>query len=399
MGFDPISYIRAKKAMTWTDVRAKLESEGAKNVQYDSDLDGKIEADVKGYAIKYDSDLDAVVDLAGTVLPSLVPRVSPFTPLAKLKLYNASYSVANGTPGSAGVEVVNVTGTGYLLGWWLFTEAGSDISGGLGDIGPEITINGEYSIPWMLEGYGLGYPETQRPSIEAVTHDWWGSGNDVLAQPGPRDTSWVKFRYWSPATGVYDIIAQLWLPHGFTKSLKVVIKDYASLTRKARFGVIYGLFQEEPSEIYRLYAVGHNNCVEAGFITAGSETTIVDFTGEGFLWSLGYMNNGTDAEAKRVGFKVYVDGEASPSLDIMHGGYAWDEVPVGIEPAWAGYHSIVGSEVLSMNRQDNTNYVYAGYIVAPTWFKNRLRVDWVHRGATDLTEAHWNAIWYERVKL
>ena len=45
---DAISYSLAKKAfakggITWEDVKAKLETEGGKNVQYDTDLDGKID--------------------------------------------------------------------------------------------------------------------------------------------------------------------------------------------------------------------------------------------------------------------------------------------------------------------------------------------------------------------
>lgn len=41
MGFDPISYIRAKKGgLSWADIKAKLESEGALNKQYDPNLSG-----------------------------------------------------------------------------------------------------------------------------------------------------------------------------------------------------------------------------------------------------------------------------------------------------------------------------------------------------------------------
>ena len=48
MPFDAISYSLAKKALakggiTWTEVKAKLESEGSKNVQYDANLDGKVD--------------------------------------------------------------------------------------------------------------------------------------------------------------------------------------------------------------------------------------------------------------------------------------------------------------------------------------------------------------------
>ena len=48
MPLDVISYSLAKKALakggiTWADVKAKLESEGSKNVQYDANLDGKVD--------------------------------------------------------------------------------------------------------------------------------------------------------------------------------------------------------------------------------------------------------------------------------------------------------------------------------------------------------------------
>jgi len=44
MPFDPISYYLAKKkGITWEEVKSKLETEGAKNKQYDSDLDAIID--------------------------------------------------------------------------------------------------------------------------------------------------------------------------------------------------------------------------------------------------------------------------------------------------------------------------------------------------------------------
>ena len=45
MAFDPISYNLAKKAggITWTEVKNKLETEGAKNKAYDSDVDGVLD--------------------------------------------------------------------------------------------------------------------------------------------------------------------------------------------------------------------------------------------------------------------------------------------------------------------------------------------------------------------
>ena len=48
MPFDVISYSLAKKALakggiTWADVKAKLESAGSKNKQYDANLDGKVD--------------------------------------------------------------------------------------------------------------------------------------------------------------------------------------------------------------------------------------------------------------------------------------------------------------------------------------------------------------------
>ncbi len=46
----------------WAFIKSKLQSEGALNVKYDSNLDGKIDAEVTGYCSKYDSDLDGVID-------------------------------------------------------------------------------------------------------------------------------------------------------------------------------------------------------------------------------------------------------------------------------------------------------------------------------------------------
>jgi len=43
MPFDVISYSLAKRRVSWAEVKAKLESEGSKNVQYDANLDGKVD--------------------------------------------------------------------------------------------------------------------------------------------------------------------------------------------------------------------------------------------------------------------------------------------------------------------------------------------------------------------
>ena len=43
MPFDVISYSLTKRKASWAEVKAKLESEGSKNVQYDANLDGKVD--------------------------------------------------------------------------------------------------------------------------------------------------------------------------------------------------------------------------------------------------------------------------------------------------------------------------------------------------------------------
>ena len=43
MSFDPISYKRAKSGLSWSDVKNRLETEGSKNKQYDTDTDGIVE--------------------------------------------------------------------------------------------------------------------------------------------------------------------------------------------------------------------------------------------------------------------------------------------------------------------------------------------------------------------
>ena len=43
MPFDPISYVLAKKKVGWSEVKSKLQTEGAVNVTYDTDLDGSID--------------------------------------------------------------------------------------------------------------------------------------------------------------------------------------------------------------------------------------------------------------------------------------------------------------------------------------------------------------------
>jgi len=43
MPFDVISYSLAKRRASWAEVKAKLESEGSKNKQYDANLDGKVD--------------------------------------------------------------------------------------------------------------------------------------------------------------------------------------------------------------------------------------------------------------------------------------------------------------------------------------------------------------------
>lgn len=43
MGFDPVAYVLAKKKLSWTEAKEKLESEGAKNKQYDINTDGRID--------------------------------------------------------------------------------------------------------------------------------------------------------------------------------------------------------------------------------------------------------------------------------------------------------------------------------------------------------------------
>ncbi len=43
MPLDVISFSLAKKKISWTGVKSKLQSEGSKNKEYDSDLDSKID--------------------------------------------------------------------------------------------------------------------------------------------------------------------------------------------------------------------------------------------------------------------------------------------------------------------------------------------------------------------
>ena len=43
MPLDVISYSLTKRKVSWSEVKAKLESEGSKNKQYDANLDGKVD--------------------------------------------------------------------------------------------------------------------------------------------------------------------------------------------------------------------------------------------------------------------------------------------------------------------------------------------------------------------
>jgi len=43
MPLDVVSYSLAKRKASWSEVKAKLESEGSKNKQYDANLDGKVD--------------------------------------------------------------------------------------------------------------------------------------------------------------------------------------------------------------------------------------------------------------------------------------------------------------------------------------------------------------------
>lgn len=119
MPFDPISYSLAKKlggGLSWEEIKALLQSEGALNKQYDPDLDGKIStAD-----IVFDSDLIPTDDKAyqiGTFQPGNIKRLLRIST-------NHIYCVCDDDVYDTVLAIADTTGVG-----WGFRHYGSSYSG------------------------------------------------------------------------------------------------------------------------------------------------------------------------------------------------------------------------------------------------------------------------------
>lgn len=113
MSFDPVSYILAKRGITWTQVKNKLETEGSKNKQYDSDLNGILDKSAMPNElplIKHSDGTYSVLTLStiSTLLDAQAVNVS--LRLNTTTTTKAEYLTASGISGNA---ILNSTDASY----------------------------------------------------------------------------------------------------------------------------------------------------------------------------------------------------------------------------------------------------------------------------------------------
>lgn len=126
VGFDPISYVEAKKKVTWKDVKLRLQLEGAYIKPYDQDADGYIDPD-KVNQLLFQNIATNVIPISDNTysLGSATNRwkylhissqivLGDGSTLTSLAPIDATVSVANSE-----VSLFNLTDVGVYSGWIL----------------------------------------------------------------------------------------------------------------------------------------------------------------------------------------------------------------------------------------------------------------------------------------
>jgi len=219
--------------------------------------------------------------------------------------------------------MTDISGQGILLGF-IFRTYGEEpggtrctLSNGLGNIGVVVTIDGVLTQDIILEGYGLGIAETQRPSVEAITHDWHGAYYNPITVLTPLGSDFFKH---TMTAG--EISSAFMRPSRFKSSLNIEVIDHTAIAvRRVMVSAIYLIDNGRINFPYRYYCIGHNNCVE---INVDGTSLVYNINQEGIIDTLSMMvvaaaqGDPINTAGLRAGLDIYIDGEATPSIRLKN---------------------------------------------------------------------------------